>query len=211
MPFVHCTVISCKRRSFSSLACMEGASNRFYWLGDQLKHLALIQMIWTCTEQRGIIDFCVWSMVALNDQQICFMVFMTVRVLNSTGPANYSRSLGEFNNAWNLSQERTSTFVTELFFSYKLLRNWTCHLKRDHPKRKCHFQNHQCLRWLNFSLNSPILRWLNFKVFVGCAFQAKASALLQIQAPSLSDEFAKLTPFDTVVSDRSWGPHPLQK
>lgn len=26
-------------------------------------------------------------MVALNDQQISFMVFMTVRVLNSTGPA----------------------------------------------------------------------------------------------------------------------------
>lgn len=60
-------------------------------------------------------------------------------------------------------------------------------------------------------MNSPILRWLNFKVFVGCALQAKASALLQIQAQSLSDGFAKLTPFDTVVSDRSWGPHPLQK
>ena len=88
MPFFHCTVISCKRRSFGSLACMEGASNRFYWLGDQLKHLALIQndmnlhgttwYHWLLCLRYG----CTW----LNDEQICFMLFMTVRVLNSTGP-----------------------------------------------------------------------------------------------------------------------------
>ena len=43
MSLFHCAVISCTLRRFGSLACMEGASNRLYWLCDQLKHLALIQ------------------------------------------------------------------------------------------------------------------------------------------------------------------------